>query len=213
VSDAIREAFEKWAADKRFLLEINDRDGYVGCVNVEDVAWEAWQAALQSGEPVAWMHNTRKNVDVIGADVKHLFGSMAEFYGSHGVAHVDKGEHYTIPLYTTPQQVASATTGMNLGERIKHVGGRENAQGYIEFGSVMAVKALIDHVLRDLHTTPQPVVPDGYVLVPVDVIKKLQFYLEPYDDIKPRDWATDRQNLRRAHELVQALLSAGKERP
>jgi len=63
------------------------------------------------------------------------------------------------------------------------------------------------------YTTPQPVVPDGYVLVPVDVIKKLQFYLEPYDDIKPRDWATDRQNLRRAHELVQALLSAGKERP
>lgn len=61
------------------------------------------------------------------------------------------------------------------------------------------------------YTTPQPVVPEGYVLAPVAAIKKLQFYLEPYDDIKPREWATDRQNIRRAHELLKALLSAGKE--
>lgn len=38
---------------------------------------------------------------------------------------------------------------MTLGERIAHVGGRENAAGYIEFGSVMAIDALIQHVLRD----------------------------------------------------------------
>ncbi len=50
----------------------------------------------------------------------------------------------------------SATRGMTLGERIAHVGGRENAQGYIEFGSPMAVDALIRHVLRDLAiSTPQ----------------------------------------------------------
>ena len=48
------------------------------------------------------------------------------------------------------QPKASETLGMNLGERIKHVGGRENAQGYIEFGSVMAVEALVCHVLRDV---------------------------------------------------------------
>ncbi len=48
------------------------------------------------------------------------------------------------------------TRGMNLGQRIAHVGGRENAQGYIEFGSPMAVDALIQHILRDLTTsTPQ----------------------------------------------------------
>jgi hypothetical protein len=187
-----REAFEKWFYSAPHRKKYDDTSpAYLA-------AHEAWQAALQSGEPVAWMHNTRKNVDVIGADVKHLFGSMAEFYGSHGVAHVDKGEHYTIPLYTTPQQVASATTGMNLGERIKHVGGRENAQGYIEFGSVMAVKALIDHVLRDLHTTPQPVVPEGSDAFLADV----QAAIKTGDLVK-------------ADMLIQgfrvALLSAGKE--
>ena len=39
---------------------------------------------------------------------------------------------------------------MNLHQRILHVGGRENAQTYIEFGSVAAVRALVDQVLRDL---------------------------------------------------------------
>ncbi len=43
-----------------------------------------------------------------------------------------------------------ATAGMNLGQRILHVGGRENAAGYIEFGSVAAVRALVGQVLRDL---------------------------------------------------------------
>lgn len=45
----------------------------------------------------------------------------------------------------------SPMRGMSLGQRIAHVGGRENAQGYIEFGSPMAVHALIQHVLRDFH--------------------------------------------------------------
>lgn len=49
----------------------------------------------------------------------------------------------------------SATHGMNLGERITHVGGRTNAQGYTEFGSPMAVNALIQHVLRDIDWTRQ----------------------------------------------------------
>ncbi|HBQ90971.1 MAG TPA: hypothetical protein DD803_16165 [Alcaligenes faecalis] len=43
------------------------------------------------------------------------------------------------------------THGMSLGQRIAYVGGRENAQGYVEFGSPMAVHALIQHVLRDFH--------------------------------------------------------------
>src|SRR3546814_3746888 len=47
----------------------------------------------------------------------------------------------------------SPTKGMNLGERIAHVGGRTNAQGYTEFGSPMAVNALIQHVLRDFATS------------------------------------------------------------
>jgi hypothetical protein len=44
----------------------------------------------------------------------------------------------------------SPTFGMTLSERIAHVGGRENTAGYIEFGSVMAVNALIHHALRDI---------------------------------------------------------------
>lgn len=44
---------------------------------------------------------------------------------------------------------SSPTKGMSLGERISHVGGRENKNGYIEFGSVMAVHALISHLIRD----------------------------------------------------------------
>jgi hypothetical protein len=67
-----------------------------------------------------------------------------------------------------------------------------------------------DNAVRAMQATPRPV-PEGYVLVTINDLKKLQFYLEPYDDIKPRDWVTDRQNLRRAHELIQALLSACKE--
>ena len=47
------DAFEQWAADKSFMLRVNDRDGCVGYVNVKEMALEAWQAALQSGEPVA----------------------------------------------------------------------------------------------------------------------------------------------------------------
>jgi hypothetical protein len=47
------DAFEKWASDKTFMLRVSDRDGYVGYVNVREMALEAWQAALQhSGEPV-----------------------------------------------------------------------------------------------------------------------------------------------------------------
>lgn len=49
-----------------------------------------------------------------------------------------------------PEGEHSATYGMNIAKRILHVGGRENAQTYIEFGSVDAVRALVGQVLRDL---------------------------------------------------------------
>ena len=32
--------------------------------------------------------------------------------------------------------------------------------------------------------------------------------LEPYDDIKPRDWKTDRQNLRRVYQSARLALAA-----
>ena len=47
---------------------------------------------------------------------------------------------------------ASPTAGMNLAQRIIHVGGRNNAAGYVEFGSIQAVEALVKQVLRDQPT-------------------------------------------------------------
>jgi len=44
----------------------------------------------------------------------------------------------------------SPTAGMNIAQRILHVGGRNNAAGYVEFGSTQAVEALVRQVLRDL---------------------------------------------------------------
>ena len=56
-----------------------------------------------------------------------------------------------------PITAPSPTAGMTLWERIQHVGGRQNAATYIEFGSVMAVQSLINHVLRDLPMSAQEV--------------------------------------------------------
>lgn len=53
-----------------------------------------------------------------------------------------------------PVQEPRPTAGMNIAQRILHVGGRDNAAGYVEFGSTQAVEALVRQVLRDL---PQPV--------------------------------------------------------
>jgi hypothetical protein len=76
------DAFEQWAADKSFMLRVSAGDGYI---NVKEMAREAWQAALQSGEPVAWMSPNKQSLE---------FSRPDTVYGSH-----------TIPLYTTPQPV------------------------------------------------------------------------------------------------------------
>ncbi len=45
-----REAFEKWAQGKRLLINIREEMMYAagGYINVKEMAWEAWQAALQA---------------------------------------------------------------------------------------------------------------------------------------------------------------------
>ncbi len=95
-------------------------------------------------EPVAWRYQT----------------STGWHATTDASAALRVSKHHAIePMYTAPQPQAalpvqavekSATHGMNLHQRILHVGGRENAQTYIEFGSVAAVRALVDQVLRDL---------------------------------------------------------------
>ena len=68
---------------------------------------------------------------------------------------VERVEQEAVSYYERAHGEKSPTHGMSLDERIAHVGGRTNAAGYVEFGSVMAVSALIDHVLRD-SPAPQP---------------------------------------------------------
>ncbi len=83
--------------------------------------------------------------------------------------------------------LASPTQGMTLGQRIAHVGGRENAQGYVEFGSPMAVNALIQHVLRDLHQAgtsdapqaQQDHLPDATKMVAADQFRDAAQMIEP----------------------------------
>ncbi|VWD12898.1 hypothetical protein BLA18628_03331 [Burkholderia aenigmatica] len=52
-------------------------------------------------------------------------------------------------------QTDPAMGSMTLAERIAHVGGRITDGGYVEFGSAMAIDALIKHVLRDVRVAAQ----------------------------------------------------------
>ena len=118
---------------------------------------ELKQAAQAVAEAIDWL---LKNIRL---NAPHLSGKA-----------MGNAEKCASALRTAIQQAESEPVahkpsqphGMNLGERIKHVGGRENAQGYIEFGSVMAVRALINQVIRDTH--PAPGVSDGWQLVPIE---------------------------------------------
>ena len=71
------------------------------------------------------------------------------------------------------EPVASPTAGMNIAQRILHVGGRNNAAGYVEFGSIQAVEALVRHVIRDL-PAPQPAKAAAQEPVPSDLLDKLR---------------------------------------
>lgn len=41
-------------------------------------------------------------------------------------------------------------------------------------------------------------------------LERCRFALEPYDDIKPRDWKSDRLNLREAHQAAVAAIASVK---
>jgi len=66
-------------------------------------------------------------------------------------------EYYGLEPWEHDKQ--SPTAGMNIAQRILHVGGRNNEAGYVEFGSIQAVEALVRQVLRDLpphHKATEP---------------------------------------------------------
>jgi hypothetical protein len=72
------------------------------------------------------------------------------YYGA--TCNTCEGIEFSAPETGTTAE-KSPTFGMNLGQRIAHVGGRVTESLTVEFGSAMAVNALIHHVLRDV---PQP---------------------------------------------------------
>ncbi|MBY4669637.1 hypothetical protein K6W12_03200 [Burkholderia multivorans] len=61
-------------------------------------------------------------------------------------------------------QQPHAESGMTLAERIAHVGGRITEGGYVEFGSAMAVDALIQHALRDARASANETGAEGVSL-------------------------------------------------
>lgn len=131
-----RAAFELWARPNGYDLRRNDVLGHYSSIDTSR-AWSGFRAGRASLP--APQH------DEDDGDVTGQAGPLPET----GWDEVPEG------VFRKP----SATAGMNLGERIKHVGGRENAAGYIEFGSVAAVRALVRQYLRDL-PAPQQATPD-----------------------------------------------------
>lgn len=58
---------------------------------------------------------------------------------------------------------------------------------------------------RPLYAAPGAQAADVQVLT--DALNLCRFALEPYDDVKPRDWKTGRERLRIAHEIACAALA------
>jgi hypothetical protein len=91
------------------------------------------------------------------ADVLERWGGWMPGLLGHGGALQDAvkiRERRAAPEAPAQCREPSPTAGMNMAQRILHVGGRNNAAGYVEFGSIQAVEALVRHVLRDLPDAP-----------------------------------------------------------
>lgn len=103
------------------------------------------------------------------------------------------------------QQTASPTAGMNIAQRILHVGGRDNAAGYVEFGSIQAVEALVRQVLRDLpaqQPAPSPA-PATFLRGVIDLCTQKGFSPENIEAWDSNDkWIAD--IWRQARELLAA---------
>lgn len=77
-------------------------------------------------------------------------------------------------------QQPHAESGMTLAERIAHVGGRITEGGYVEFGSAMAVDALIQHALRDARASANETGAEGTQQLSTE-IRELKAKLGSYE--------------------------------
>ncbi len=82
--------------------------------------------------------------DMMLVTAEELFGIAIGAFADNAAAPV-------LTASTEPEGGAvSPTAGMTIAQRILHVGGRNNAAGYVEFGSTQAVEALVRQVIRDM---------------------------------------------------------------
>jgi len=91
-----REAFEKWYFEDTGLRAVWVRpdERYTAATAMQERLWRAWQAALQSGEPVAWRLR-RDGVDY----------GMTVYDKAQVGRYVQDGWQLVGELYTTPQPV------------------------------------------------------------------------------------------------------------
>jgi hypothetical protein len=147
MSDAIREAFEKWYwyadytgdAHTRKYCDSTGRYQF----NAMQSAWEAWQAALQSREQVT--------LERVEASIDHYYDDCR------------------LVIEPDPE------------------------------GSLV----YYDNVVQVLQATPQPVVPEGYVLVPAEPTRAMldAAIATPCAEDQDEDYVN----------MYKAMLSAGKE--
>lgn len=90
-------------------------------------------------------------------------------------------------------QQPHAESGMTLAERIAHVGGRITEGGYVEFGSAMAVDALIQHALRDARASANETGAEGATTEAATLLRQAR------DELCLVEWENDPSN------RVQAL--------
>ena len=127
-------------------------------INALEKALEAEQA--QAVEPVAWIVLDEDKVPIMCAPARQMCNDhINDAINDFDIAEASKWvvrkfvQTPSPPPLVEPKDATSPTTGMTIEQRILHVGGRNNEAGYVEFGSVQAVKALVHHVLRDLPDT------------------------------------------------------------
>lgn len=82
------------AAEKtnREWLRANAPEGWIDNLRIENEALRAKIKAMEQQEPVAWLHETRRDSDVVTDAVKHVWGKAV----------VGSMAAYSIPLYARP---------------------------------------------------------------------------------------------------------------
>ena len=127
------------------LAALNDAETWPGELSI--VTFAA-RAAAELRRQHAEIETLRTSYDAARLEIASLQAQL-EAVGAGGV-----GALMAAPVQGEPAQAGeypepSPTAGMSIAQRILHVGGRNNAAGYVEFGSTQAVEALVCQVLRD----------------------------------------------------------------